>query len=81
MWMEESIGKKVNDERSEEALATGASRIAVACPFCFVMMEDGVKGKGREDVAVQDIAEVLLEAVEGADVAPAPVSSHFTPGL
>ncbi len=81
MWMEESIGKKVNDERSEEALATGASRIAVACPFCFVMMEDGVKGKGREDVAVQDIAEVLLEAVEGADVAVAPVSSHFTPGL
>ena len=46
MWMEEHIGKKVNTERSEEALATGASRIAVACPFCYVMMEDGVKEKG-----------------------------------
>jgi Fe-S oxidoreductase/nitrate reductase gamma subunit len=80
MWMEEHIGKKVNDERSEEALATGASRIAVACPFCYVMMEDGVKGKGRdEDVKVQDIAEVLLEAVENADAAP--VSASFTPGI
>jgi Fe-S oxidoreductase/nitrate reductase gamma subunit len=82
MWMEEHVGKKVNDERSEEALATGASRIAVACPFCYVMMEDGVKGKGRdEDVKVQDIAEVLLEAVENADADAAPVSASFTPGI
>jgi len=81
MWMEESIGKKVNDERSEEALETGAARIAVACPFCFVMMEDGVKGKGREDVKVQDIAEVLLEAIEGLDAGAAPSSASFTPGL
>lgn len=81
MWMEESIGKKVNDERSEEALGTGASRIAVACPFCFVMMEDGVKGKGREDVKVQDIAEVLLEAVEASDHAAAPVGANFPKGL
>jgi Fe-S oxidoreductase/nitrate reductase gamma subunit len=80
MWMEERVGKKVNDERSEEALATGASRIAVACPFCYVMMEDGVKGHGRdEDVKVQDIAEVLLEAVERA---PEPASAtSFTPGI
>jgi Fe-S oxidoreductase/nitrate reductase gamma subunit len=82
MWMEERIGKKVNDERSEEALATGASRIAVACPFCFVMMEDGVKGHGRDDdVKVQDIAEVLLEAVEGLDAGAAPATASFTPGL
>ena len=65
MWMEEQIGKKVNIERTEEALATGAERIAVACPFCYVMMDDGVKEKGRdEDVKVQDIAEMLLEAIE-----------------
>jgi len=72
MWMEERVGKKVNTERSEEALATGASRIAVACPFCYVMMEDGVKEKQRDgDVKVQDIAEVLLEAIEaGATAAP-----------
>ncbi|MFO7591490.1 MAG: (Fe-S)-binding protein [Acidimicrobiia bacterium] len=81
MWMEEHIGTKVNDERSREALDTGASRIAVACPFCYVMMEDGVKGKGREDVRVSDIAEVLLEAVEAADSAEAPPTASFTPGL
>jgi len=65
MWMEEHTGKKVNIERTEEALATGAERIAVACPFCYVMMDDGVKEKHRdEDVKVQDIAEVLAEAIE-----------------
>ena len=43
MWMEESIGKKVNDERAQEALSTGATRIATACPFCYIMLDDGVK--------------------------------------
>ena len=66
MWMEEHVGKKVNDERSEEALATGASRIAVACPFCYIMIDDGVKGEGvdEEQVKVADIAMHVLEAVE-----------------
>ncbi len=65
MWMEENIGKKVNTERSQEAIATGASRIAVACPFCYVMFDDGVKGEGKdEEVRVQDIAEILWEAIE-----------------
>ena len=63
--MEETIGKKVNTERAQEALATGAQRIAVACPFCYVMMDDGVKGEGKdEEVVVSDIAEVILEALE-----------------
>jgi len=80
MWMEEHTGKKVNTERTEEALATGASRIAVACPFCYVMMEDGVKEKQRDDdVKVQDIAEVLLEAIERGSGEP--VTAHFTPGI
>jgi Fe-S oxidoreductase/nitrate reductase gamma subunit len=66
MWMEERTGKKVNIERTEEALATGAQRIAVACPFCYIMLDDGVKEKGRdEDVKVADISMVLLEALEG----------------
>jgi Fe-S oxidoreductase len=84
MWMEEHTGKKVNIERTEEALATGASRIAVACPFCYVMMDDGVKEKQRdEDVRVQDISEVLLEAVEYAEAAPETetVTARFEPGL
>ena len=58
-FMEEQIGKKVNIERSEEALATGAAIIATGCPFCFVMMDDGVKEIGNETVQVQDIAMLL----------------------
>ncbi|HSL58977.1 MAG TPA: (Fe-S)-binding protein, partial [Acidimicrobiales bacterium] len=69
MWMEETIGKKVNDERSEELVATGASRIATACPFCYIMIDDGVKGAGKEDdeVKVADIAMHLLEAIEAGE--------------
>ena len=71
MWMEENIGKKVNTERSQEAIATGASRVAVACPFCYVMFDDGVKGEGKdEEVKVQDIAEILWEAIENEDTQP-----------
>jgi Fe-S oxidoreductase len=80
--MEEHTGKRVNIERTEEALATGASRIAVACPFCYVMMEDGVKEKQRdEDVLVQDISEVLIEAVEHAESAPEPTTAPFQSGV
>jgi len=81
MWMEENTGKKVNIERSEEAVATGADRIAVACPFCYVMMDDGVKAQGKEEtVKVQDIAEILIEAIEQGERAPVP-AQDFTPGL
>jgi Fe-S oxidoreductase len=61
MWMEEHTGKKVNIERSEEALATGADVVATGCPFCYVMMDDGVKELGRDDVEVKDIAMLLAE--------------------
>jgi len=82
MWMEENTGKKVNTERSQEAIATGASRIAVACPFCYVMFDDGVKGEGAdEDVRVQDIAEILWEAIEQRPAEPAPSGGTFTPGI
>ncbi len=66
MWMEEHTGKQVNVERSQELLATGASRIATACPFCYIMIDDGVKGEGvdEEQVRVADIAMHVLEAVE-----------------
>jgi Fe-S oxidoreductase len=82
MWMEENVGKKINTERSEEALATGASRIAVACPFCYVMMDDGVKEKGKEEeVKVQDIAEILLEALESEAAPAVPAGGVFDVGL
>ncbi|MEX0826764.1 MAG: heterodisulfide reductase-related iron-sulfur binding cluster [Acidimicrobiia bacterium] len=62
MWMEESVGKRVNLERTEEALATGADVIATGCPFCFVMLDDGVKELGA-DVQVKDLATLLDEQV------------------
>ncbi len=65
MWMEETTGKRINIERTEEALATGASTIASACPFCMTMMSDGVKAKeAAEKVQVRDVAEILWDAVE-----------------
>ena len=66
MWMEETVGKKVNDERAQEAIATGATRVATACPFCFIMLDDGVKAAGKEEdeVRVADISMHLLEALE-----------------
>jgi len=67
MWMEESTGKKVNTERSRELLATGATSVATACPFCIVMIDDGVKEHGRDDVTVQDISVHLLGAIERAE--------------
>jgi Fe-S oxidoreductase len=69
MWMEESIGTKVNDERAREAISTGATRVATACPFCYIMLDDGVKGAGVEEdtVKVADIAIHVLEALENGD--------------
>ena len=64
MWMEEDTGTKVNDERAEELVGTGAQRVATACPFCYIMMDDGVKGLGHDEVIVQDISMHLLEAIE-----------------
>ena len=69
MWMEEDIGKNINVERSQELLATGATRIATACPFCYVMIDDGVKGEGVEEteVKVGDIALHVLDALEAGE--------------
>lgn len=62
-WMEEQTGKKVNVERAEEALATGADEVAIACPFCFVMLDDGIKELNRDDVPVRDIAMILADGL------------------
>jgi len=65
MFMEEPIGKRVNIERTEEALALQPNIIGTACPFCMTMLTDGVKSKDAADtVQVRDIAELVLEAVE-----------------
>lgn len=64
MFKEPEKGNKdINVARTEEALATGATTIAVACPFCMTMMSDGVKNKEREnDVQVKDLSELIAEA-------------------
>jgi Fe-S oxidoreductase len=60
MWMEETIGKRVNMDRTEEALGTGADTISTACPFCMIMLDDAVKASGRgDDVSVMDISQVV----------------------
>lgn len=65
MFMEEQTGKRVNIERTEEALALNPDIIGTACPFCMTMMTDGVKAKEAVDhVQVKDIAELVLDAVE-----------------
>jgi Fe-S oxidoreductase len=68
MWMEENLGTRVNNNRTEEALATGADRIAIGCPFCRVMLSDGLtqaqsETGAHENVEVVDVAQMLLAAV------------------
>ena len=62
MWMEER-GSQINEERVREADATGAKTLAVACPFCTVMLDDGVRTSGR-DLRVADVATLLAESIE-----------------
>jgi Fe-S oxidoreductase len=61
MFMEETIGKRINHERAQEVIATGATQVAAACPFCITMLTDGIADL-EGDVAVRDIAEILDEA-------------------
>jgi len=59
MWMEETLGTRINLNRVDEAIATGAEQVAVACPFCRVMVSDGMNAR-QSDVEVLDVAQVLL---------------------
>ena len=70
MWMEENLGGRINVNRTVEAVGTGADQIAVGCPFCRVMLSDGLtaqqaKGEAREEVEVLDVAQMLLASVKG----------------
>jgi Fe-S oxidoreductase len=74
MWMEERIGKQVNHERTEEALATGADIVSTACPYCMVMLSDAVQAKkadgtAAEHVEVLDVAQVLARSLVREDPA------------
>ncbi|MFQ5919284.1 MAG: heterodisulfide reductase-related iron-sulfur binding cluster [Thermoplasmata archaeon] len=64
MWMEETVGKRINVERTEEAVATQAEGVATACPFCMTMMEDGIKAVGVEgSFQSLDLAEVVAASL------------------
>jgi Fe-S oxidoreductase len=67
MWMEERTGKRINVERTDEALGTGAEVFATSCPYCLIMLGDAVaqrKGEGQADgVVVIDLAQVLADSV------------------
>jgi Fe-S oxidoreductase len=69
MWMEERLGKRINMERTEEALSTGASAMGVACPYCLIMLDDGAKAKG-EAITVLDLAQVMDRATAEPPGAP-----------
>jgi Fe-S oxidoreductase len=58
MWMEEHLGKRINSERTEEAISTGAERMGVSCPFCYIMLDDGAKAAG-ERIQVSDVSEIV----------------------
>ena len=62
MWMEERANP-INVERVQEAAQTGADTLAVACPFCTVMLDDGVQSTG-DQLRVVDVATLLVEALE-----------------
>lgn len=75
MWMEEPLGTRINEARTDQALETGASVVAAACPFCISMLTDGVatrkqQGKAAEDVRVTDVSELLLRSVRGTGTTP-----------
>ena len=84
MWMEETLGKRVNLERTDEALTTGADVVSTACPYCLIMLDDAVKARGRdEEVRVLDLSQVLegsmLVSADAASDTAAPPATTATP--
>lgn len=64
MWLEEKIGTRINENRAKEAIGTGATTVATACPFCMTMISDGVKAHGKGDtVSVKDVAEIVADSL------------------
>ena len=77
MWMEERIGKRINAERMDEAAATGADTVGVACPYCLIMLDDGAKGRG-DTTEVLDVAQVVRRSLAGR-TAPHGPATHVSP--
>ena len=68
MWLEENIGKRVNMERMDEALGTGADVVSTACPYCMIMLDDAVRANSKEDdVRVLDLSQLVEESLLKAE--------------
>ncbi len=85
MWMEETIGVRINETRTDEALSTEPDLVTAACPYCIVMLTDGVatrkqQGKAGEDLRVTDVSEVLLRSVRRAPGAESAAPAAATDG-
>ncbi len=65
MWTEESLGQRINHLRTDEVIHSGAKVAATSCPFCLNMLKDGLKDRGKTEIAVKDIAQLLAESLEG----------------
>ena len=64
MWMEEDLGERINDMRTDQAIAAGAGCVAVACPFCLTMISDGIKDRQKEEsMTAMDIAEIVWKSM------------------
>ena len=74
--MEEDVGDRINNMRTDQAVATGAETIAVACPFCLTMLSDGVKDRQlSEKVTALDISEIVVKAMGLEETKPAEETS------
>ncbi|MDA8043786.1 MAG: (Fe-S)-binding protein [Actinomycetota bacterium] len=84
MWLEENIGSRINVNRTDEALATGADVISTACPYCLIMLDDATKsrqaeGSVSENIKVMDVAQVLEQSLAGVGArggSPAPTAEE-----
>ncbi|MBG9221594.1 4Fe-4S dicluster domain-containing protein [Corynebacterium diphtheriae bv. mitis] len=77
MFMEEKLGTRINENRAAEAVATGATEIAVGCPFCNTMMTNGVKAVTENTPIVRDVATMLRDAISTDGTLPAPRERAF----
>jgi Fe-S oxidoreductase len=69
MWMEERIGKRINQERMDEAASTGADTVGVACPYCLIMLDDGARARGDE-TRVLDLAQLMARSLRAGPEDP-----------
>ncbi|MGH9305814.1 MAG: (Fe-S)-binding protein [Acidimicrobiales bacterium] len=84
MWLEEKIGKRVNLERTDQALATGADVVGTACPYCMIMIDDALRqrqgeGGASEEIRVLDVAQILEGSLQIRTAPPSPVEPASEP--